>query len=193
PNRFSTGYWFDQRHAGQYLPSDAAGTSVTGGVLACPNDDLAVRVYCLNMWSSSSGFNGDAGKLDVIGELFDADVINASSTMLAGEGWAKWGSTGRHIAGAGFGELGNTPGVRFTGDVGNTTGSRYSGMVLPTQINWTLHGNNQDPSSVEGRTHFTYVDGHVAVKQQSDLVDAAGLSTLDTLWSPMDEELNVGP
>lgn len=191
PNRFSTGYWFDERHAAQYFPNETPGSSVTGGILACPNDEGAVRNYCLNMWASPVGFNGDSGKIGVIGELFNADVINASDMILAGEGLAKWGSSGSHIAGAGFGELGATPGLRFTGNVGNTSGSRWGGVTLPTQINWTLHGSNDDIEAAAGQTHFAYADGHVEVNQQSELVDNAGASTLEALWSPLDPELVI--
>jgi prepilin-type processing-associated H-X9-DG protein len=42
-----------------------------------------------------------------------------------------------------------------------------------------------------GRVNCGYADGHVALRSDADLVDAAtGLSTLDTLWSPADLRLN---
>ena len=191
PNRFAGGYWYAEQHAGAYFPSDTASGNVTGGILVCPNDEGAVRNYCLNNWASPNGFNSDNGKLDVIGSLFDADVTHASETILAGEGLAKWGSPGGHIAGAGFGNLGNNPGLRFTGNVGNSSGSRWGSVTLPTQINWTLHGENDDITSAGGTTHFTYADGHTDVRKQEDLVDANGRSTLDSRWSPLDPDILI--
>ena len=196
PNRFSTGYWYDDRHAGAYFPSDTPSGNVTGGILVCPNDEQlgATRNYCLNMWASPVGFNGDAAYLDITGKLFDADVPQASDTILAGEGLAKWGGAGKYVAGAGFGNLGASPGIRFIGNVGNSSGSRWGGVTLPTQINWTLHGENDDIEAAEGLTHFTYADGHVEVNQQNELVNTDGTSTLEALWSPMDPEINTpGP
>ena len=192
-NRFSRGYWYDQRNAGGYLPNDKATGNLEGGVLVCPNDELATRLYCLNNWASPSGFNGDGSRLGVTGELFDADVEKASEMILGGEGWAKWGGSGNHIAGAGYGNLGATPGLRFTGNVGNTSGSRYSGTTLPTQINWTLHGKNEDPGVAAGITNIVYGDGHVETKEQNALVDNSGVSTLDSLWSPLDPEILASP
>ena len=42
-----------------------------------------------------------------------------------------------------------------------------------------------------GRLNFAYADGHVVMKSQRELADPqTGLSTLDSWWSPMDEQLN---
>lgn len=194
PNRFGA-YWYQENSLGPYLPNASVSGNLEGDVMSCPKDAEAARLYCLNLWSSSTGFlEGGSPKIGVTGELFGADVTDASSTILAGEGWAKWTGANGRIAGAGFGELGATPGLRFTGNVGNTSGSRYAGLVLPTQINWTLHGENADPQVAEGRTHFAYADGHTAVKRHDELVDGSGVSTLDSLWSPLDRELvSAGP
>lgn len=186
PNRFG-GYWYEEQHAGKYLPNDNAGGNLEGGILVCPNDQGAVRNYNLNMWASSNGFNNDATYEGITGEFFDADVEDTSKMILVGEAISKWGSPGSHIAGAGFGDRGSRPGERFAGDVGETLFGRFS--YLPTQINWTLHGNNKDIAVAEGITHFTYADGHSEAKQLEDLVDENDISTLDSLWSPMDQEL----
>ncbi|MFK7788852.1 MAG: hypothetical protein AB8C95_05070 [Phycisphaeraceae bacterium] len=50
--------------------------------MSCPNDKVAARLYCLNKWASPVGFNGDAGKVDVIDELFDANDPDVPKTHL---------------------------------------------------------------------------------------------------------------
>lgn len=189
PNRFNGGYWFEQQNAGSYLPETAA--DAAGRALACPNDRLAKRTYCMNNWASSNGFGTvdiDNPPPGVAGAFFDADVKEASRIILVGEGWAKWDDPGSYTADPGFGDLGDRAATRFTGDVGNAPGGRYT--FLPNQINWTLHGDNDDPTRAQGSALFAYADGHAATKQHQDLVDAqTDISTFDSMWSPIDPEL----
>ena len=190
-NSAAGGWWWDDDKAGEYLPSDTGSGAIEGGVLACPSDEGAMRSYAPNLWASPTSFpTFDAAR----GTLFNADVIKASNMILIGEGMAKWNTPRGFANGAQFGDLGDTPGERFTGPlIGNTSGNRWGAVTLPTQINWSLHGSNDDVEVAEGQTHFAYVDGHAEASQQNELVDAAGVSTLEAMWSPKDTELVGGP
>jgi len=181
------GWWWDEDKAGQYLPSDQSTGAIEGGVLACPSDEGAIRSYAPNQWASPNSFpTFDAAR----GTLFNADVVKASNMILIGEGFAKWNTPRGFANGAQFGDLGDTPGLRFVGPVpGVTSGNRWGAVTLPTQINWTLHGSNDDIETASGQTHFAYVDGHAEANPQAELVDASGVSTLEALWSPKDTEM----
>lgn len=187
------GVWYQPTVFGPYLSKTDLGgfEQVANGVLACPSDSEAARNYHFNSWASSTGISGAAGsQIGIIGELFDADVAQASRMILFGEGWAKWPTAKGWINTYNFGEQGSTAGLRFAGDIASVgSGSRYSGNVLPTQINWTLHGPNEDITVADGMTHFAYVDGHVTSKSIDDLVDSSGVSTLDSMWSPKDSDV----
>jgi len=184
------GLWWDLELGGQYLPTDhQSGSAIEGDSIACPSDENAMRTYSPNQWASSTGFpTFDAAR----GELFDNDVESPSRTILVGEGFAKWDTPRGFATGVQFGDLGDTPGERFAGPVvGVTSGNRwgFGAVTLPTQINWALHASNNDIETAAGSTTIAFVDGHASTKQQSDLVDASGASTLVAMWSPLDPDL----
>lgn len=192
----STNVWFT--YIVGYLPSDMqTGLAGEGEIFACPNDEGSIRTYNMNMWASSNGFVGPSNetlspKIGVAGTLFDAGVNKGSEMILVGEGFSIFNVPGRGFANTWrFGDLGDTPGERFAGPITGVPSGRY-GVTLPTQINWTLHGSNDDVTVAAGSTHFAYVDGHAGVSQLNELVDSSGVSTLKALWSPKDAEL-VGP
>lgn len=180
-----------------YLPSDMqAGMAGEGEIFSCPNDEGSIRTYNMNMWASSNGFRqiDPNPAIGVTGTLFDASVSRGSEMILVGEGFSIFNVPGRGFANTWrFGDMGSTPGERFAGPITGVPSGRY-GTTLPTQINWTLHGSNDDVQVAAGSTHFAYVDGHAGVSQLNELVDASGVSTLDALWSPKDAELvNASP
>ena len=188
--------WFDEDVIGQYLPETGEqlggqdNSHVHSSVFACPMDEQAARTYGFNLWASSDGEDNASIDNGVTGTLFDASVAQASKIILLGETWAKWGpkTNGLYVTGQAFGARGTTAGQRFAGNLGVPRGQRYA-ADLPTEIDWTLHGSNDDPYTATGNTHFSYADGHTEAKSQSELVDIAGVSTLDSLWSPLDKEI----
>jgi len=181
------GSWWDEDKGGNYLPSDMATGAIEGDAIACPSDENSIRTFSPNQWAQSTEFaTFDASH----GELFDADVVSPSRMILIGEGFAKWDTSRGFATGVQFGDLGATPGDRFTSVIGVTSGNRWGNAVaLPTQINWALHGPNEDIETAAGVTNIAFVDGHAATKQQSDLVDSSGNSRLQAMWSPLDPQL----
>ncbi len=90
---------------------------------------------------------------------------------------------------------GATPGQRF-GALGGLAPPWPAGRFGPvrSELAYYRHragmvgGNITDP---KGRVHIGYADGHVALKSETDLADpVTGLSTLDSWWSPIDDQLN---
>ncbi|MGB0766813.1 MAG: DUF1559 domain-containing protein [Phycisphaeraceae bacterium] len=189
----STNVWFT--YIVGYLPNEnTTGGAGEGDIFACPNDEGSIRTYNMNMWASSNGFAGPSNEatapvIGVAGTLFDASVSRGSEMILVGEGFSIFNVPGRGFANTWrFGDLGSTPGERFAGPIVGVPSGRY-GVTLPTQINWTLHGSNDDVQVAAGSTHFAYVDGHAGASNLNDLVDDTGASTLEALWSPKDPEL----
>jgi len=170
PNNIDDGdVWFT--HIVGYLPSDMdAGLAGEGEIFVCPNDEGSIRTYNMNMWASSNGFReiDPSPAIGVTGTLFDAGVSRGSEMILVGEAFSIFTVPGRGFANTWrFGDMGSTPGERFAGPITGVPSGRY-GATLPTQINWTLHGSNDDIETAAGSTHFAYVDGHAEVNQQSD-------------------------
>jgi prepilin-type N-terminal cleavage/methylation domain-containing protein/prepilin-type processing-associated H-X9-DG protein len=189
-------FWYDADRIGKYLPDSGPATlaGVKGGVLICPNDEGGLRSYAMNLWVSC---------------MLDSSVVNAnptrgcywrpkngksSQTILLVERWSSTGSNANGWAATAIsGFSGLTPGPRFGAGMGLNpmiNAGRF-GMVnceLPFYRHRTGRGTI---SKAAGRINFAYVDGHVASKTPGELADpVTGLSTLDSRWSPMDEQLN---
>jgi prepilin-type N-terminal cleavage/methylation domain-containing protein/prepilin-type processing-associated H-X9-DG protein len=178
--------WYDDDQIGDYLPDQGttASDSADGYIFFCPFDEGAERTYTMNARASRDA--ALAGYTGNLGRTWDAGVSQASSMILMGEGWSRFGATPRFSGSTFGGEAGSTPGDRFGGL--NQSGYGVWGTVS-SSMNWTLHGENKDPAVPEGRTHFGYVDGHVSLTSNTEVYDAAtGLSTYEALWAPDDRD-----
>jgi prepilin-type N-terminal cleavage/methylation domain-containing protein/prepilin-type processing-associated H-X9-DG protein len=180
--------WYDEDRIGDYLPDDGATSSdsIDGFIMFCPLDDQSQRTYCMNARASSDaptgGYNGN------LGANFRADVARATSIILLGEGWSRFGNSPRFAGSTFGGEAGSTPGARFGGGTGVPQNAGSWGSVVST-INWVLHGSNEDPAVPKGRAQFTFADGHVAFLESGEAYDSTtGKSTYEALWAPDDED-----
>ena len=89
---------------------------------------------------------------------------------------------------------GVTPGQRFGAAGGVTPFNAYRFGIVNCEIDYTRHRPQPTGPSAQpgGVVNIAYADGHVAPKTESDLADRnTGLSTLDSLWSPLDEAQNA--
>jgi prepilin-type processing-associated H-X9-DG protein len=83
------------------------------------------------------------------------------------------------------------PGARFGGGAGLVP-LMYAGRfnMVNSEIDYSRHRTVNGSDGVArpvGRTHIAYLDGHVALKRNDELVHQdSGASTLDSLWSPLD-------
>ncbi len=60
---------------------------------------------------------------------------------------------------------------------------------MNSELNFMRHrapGSGGVSTLAKGRLNIAYADGHVAARSDADLVTAAGVSTGDSDWSPMD-------
>ncbi len=188
-------YWFDQDRAGQFLKGGSPPTlNGKGRMLTCPADTGAARSYAMNVWASSKV---DAQlKTAGLGTLFKQGAKQAHALILVGERWSASGSEANGWTSSPFmGMSGASPGRRFGGG-GGLSPMLSAGRFGPVnaEMAFYLHrarGMDAGPTEAKGRVNIGYADGHVALKSERDLADPeTGLSTLDSLWSPMDEELN---
>ncbi|MEO0588322.1 MAG: DUF1559 domain-containing protein, partial [Planctomycetota bacterium] len=191
---FNPDAWYDEPRIGYYLPDKGASSSSTidGFAFICPSDEGAQRTYAMNARASS-----DAGQFDTSGEAFNADVGQSSQMILLGEAWTVFGSATNAFTGATIGaEASTLPGQRFGSD-GSTfaAGAWHPGAVgtRPAQANtnYLLHGG-QGINVAEGKSNWSFVDGHAETGDQASLYDAAtGDSTYEYLWSPTDRQIEA--
>ena len=176
-----------------------------GGIFKCPEDLGAARSYHLNFWAS--GIEPPRKYLDIegfnLGQFFDRNgPFSISRLILFGEmiGLAPTGDH-RWVT---VGEFGRSfhPGERFgglkTGEPmileGDMSYRREPSGKYPTQIDYIRHGANTDIHVAEGAVNFAYGDAHVELRHGSDLVEMKSKkSTLDTLWSPIDQGIEGMP
>jgi prepilin-type N-terminal cleavage/methylation domain-containing protein/prepilin-type processing-associated H-X9-DG protein len=214
-------YWFHEPVIGQYLTApDKVGrpgavpegadpsAGLAGGVFRCPNDlDDSVRSYSMNFYASGAvgaktqkflngpkspgklfklgGGGSDNSKLILLLETWPELPVEKSSPLVY---------TAQAVAG-----LVGKPGARFGGGKGITwktpvdaTPGRFADRA--SQITFYRHDPRrhtmEEPS---GRCNFGFIDGHVVMMSQSDLVKGDGTSSYAALWSPMDQMVEHPP
>lgn len=194
-------FWYDQDRLGPFV-SCRAGSDRTliGGIMVCPADEGAQRSYNMNVWASSKLdsyiIKGPGGL--VTGTQWSSNALDSSRMILIAEQWE-----GRSkLAGGwvteepfGYGNAVATPGERFGAGTGIVPPVRVeNGLLASSELPYARHRpRNSTGSGVQpiGRVTIGYADGHVEMKSNDELADAAtGLSTLDSLWSPLDPSLN---
>jgi prepilin-type N-terminal cleavage/methylation domain-containing protein/prepilin-type processing-associated H-X9-DG protein len=185
-------YWFGDAVLGGWLaaPTVNQARGLGGGVLICPEDEEPQRSYSMNYWASSLGSVMPAPSGGV---FWNAAVPNSEKMILVAERWTDV-SDGQ----------GWYTGTRLIGRAGATAGQRFGGgggispPLLMGQWGWQncelpymRHGSRSGVNPGDGGcVNIGYADGHVATKYQADLVDMeTGLSTLESMWSPMDPEI----
>lgn len=188
-------YWYGEAVLGPWLsvPSLSASRGLGGGVLVCTEDEQSLRSYSMNFWAGSFVNRTPAPPG---GKFWNASVSNSEKMILVAERWTdvndpmtKLYYTGTRM----IGQAGAKPGLRFGGGGGISPLLAmglwgYQNCELP----FTRHSTRGTDLTPETRcVNIGYADGHVATKYQSELVDMdTGLSTFDSLWSPMDFELD---
>jgi prepilin-type N-terminal cleavage/methylation domain-containing protein/prepilin-type processing-associated H-X9-DG protein len=195
-------YWYDDYHIGKalgkygntlgsYQPSLAS----PDPTILCPEDNpLSLRSYAMNAWASCQVDKTVA--TPGLGVMWGPWSKPADRLILVAEKWISSGNNKfGYTAVATIGGLEGTPGQRFGGGTGlspllNLGPFGSVNSELP-YIRHRLHQSLGQGTQPIGRVTIGYADGHVAMKSQSDLYDAnTGLSRLDSLWSPMDPQLN---
>lgn len=152
----------------------------------------------MNFWASS---NVDTAKLNFkspkgnpLGRLWMPADGKASSAILLVETYAFTGNLyGGWVTPAAVGFAGNTPGARFGGGIGispQVSVGRFG--KVSSEIAWYRHRRGPGLLNASfGRANFAYMDGHVAMKSNTELADpASGISTLNSYWSPIDQDIN---
>ena len=90
----------------------------------------------------------------------------------------------------------STPGPRFGGDGTTFPSGRWHGNATgrdqaQANTNYLLHGG-RDINVAEGKSNWSFVDGHAETADQASLYDAAtGDSTYEYLWSPTDRQIEA--
>jgi prepilin-type processing-associated H-X9-DG protein len=188
--------WYDRARLGQFVSCTAAADgSLIGGIMLCPADEGSLRSYAMNTWASSlvdARFKQSAAGL---GTFWSIAASDRSRLVLIAEKWANGRLPSREwVAQQQFGFAGNTPGQRFGVNGGVSLPRIEYGWQVNCELPFARHrprnsaGTGTQPI---GRVTIGYADGHVEMKSNDELADAAtGLSTLDSLWSPLDPSIN---
>ena len=185
-------YWFGDGVLGPWLAAPVLSPSrgLGGGVLVCAEDYQAQRSYSMNFWASS--YSGRT-TMPKGGIFWNTSVLNSDKMILVTERWTDvsdplgWYTGTRQI-----GQIGATPGQRFGGGGGIAPPLMmgqwgYQNCELP-YMRHAIRGGAAPKGG--GCVNIGYADGHVEAKYQSDLVDMdTGQSTLDSMWSPKDPDL----
>jgi prepilin-type N-terminal cleavage/methylation domain-containing protein/prepilin-type processing-associated H-X9-DG protein len=183
--------WYDYERLGKLLQSREA--QAKGPVVTCPEDSDALRSYAMNLWASSA-VDATTAK-NTAGVFWKAGSKNASRMILVTEKWSTVGSSKFGWTSPPYiGFLGDTPGRRFGGGGGLSplyNAARFGSVSseLPF-VRHRKHGGPGTGVQPIGRVNIGYADGHVQLRAEYELVDrTTGLSTLDTWWSPNDDQL----
>jgi len=182
--------WFKDRYLGNILARDAI---VKGNALfTCPADDDSRISYSVNIWTASA----IDPEIPPVGTLWGPAPHRSSQVILLTESWS-YREDFNHGFSAPYyvGSRGVTPGQRFGAAGGVTPFNAYRFGIVNCEIDYTRHrprshwAQRTEPGGV---VNIAYADGHVAAKTESDLANRdTGLSTLDSLWSPLDEAQNA--
>jgi prepilin-type N-terminal cleavage/methylation domain-containing protein len=186
-------WWSDDDRVGPYLRRVAGGRSV----LSCPSDEDGGRSYAMNVWASSKIDSYMTAAVPARGTLWPLHHPQADRLMLVVEAWSTTSPTGvEWLAEPVAGYAGLTPGQRFGagGGVGGLVNTKRYGLAnceLPFHRHRTQAAAGGTLLKPLGRVAIAYGDGHAGLRSNTILADpATGLSSLDSLWSPLDESLN---
>lgn len=194
--------WYNDECIGRYLPNRTLVqglTAIGGPVFTCPEDDRSVRSYSMNLWATSVTSDTAALGPAPKGRLWRSSVYRRSTQIiLVAERWSSQSGPGipakYYSAPPVIGNTGNKPGLRFGMGVGNSSTSPHWGLVS-CDLPYMWHrrrGDGPNGKISYGRVNFAYVDGHVETKRAEQLADRqTGLSTLDSWWSPLDDQQNT--
>ena len=190
-------YWYHEDRLGRYLGAAGALPSYgfIGPVVRCPDDPEGARSYAMNIWASSKVDSSVRSAVPARGTLFRSNVPMGSTTILAAEKWSTGGPVADgYYATHTIGFAGTKPGERFGGGAGiNPLVNAGRWGLVNCELPFMRHRWESFPTGTlpVGRVNLGYTDGHVAAKTEKELVDSAtGLSTLDSLWSPLDPQIN---
>ena len=188
--------WHDQDRLGPFVSCQVASDgSLVGGIMVCPADEGGQRSYAMNIWASSKVDHFVAAQIGTLGTPWSTNVCGSDQMILIAEKWDSNRLAGGWVTVEPFGFAGYTPGERFGGNGG------VAGLP-PVEYGWRVNSElpfarhrprNSLGSGLQpiGRVTIGYADGHVEMKGNGDLADAAsGRSTLDSQWSPLDAAIN---
>jgi prepilin-type N-terminal cleavage/methylation domain-containing protein len=189
-------FWHDRARIGQFLSCNVASDkSLIGGVMVCPADDRAQRSYAMNVWASSKVDSYVRAQLKISGTLWDSRVTDSSQMILISEKWTSSAMSDGWVTVEAFGYAGGaTPGERF--GVGGGIPPQRMGQwgLVNCELAYERHRSRSAPAMLTqpvGRITIGYADGHVDMKSNDDLADSTThLSTLDSMWSPWDVQIN---
>ncbi len=176
---------------------------------------INVWATCAATWRGDQWFKPGADPYNLAdqnrGRAFDAAADFSSDMMLITEAWAPWPSeradTRRGTSwftNSDAGYEGPKPGQRFGGDPGLNANFIYrpGNTAVPelgssqwsdvkSYVPYNRHPKHNGPGAeLKGGAQFGYLDGHSARKSPDQLFDAStGKSTYDTMWSPIDREI----
>jgi prepilin-type N-terminal cleavage/methylation domain-containing protein/prepilin-type processing-associated H-X9-DG protein len=178
---------------------------LAGGVFRCDNDmEDSVRSYSMNLYASGA-VSSVAEKMlagtKPRGKLFRYGVGGESSRLLLlVESWPELPVNGTnplvHVAQAQAGFTGR-PFERFGGGLGigrrdspDATRGRFG--VRASFVTFYRHAKSyRKMEEPKGQANFAFVDGHVAMLRQQELVDADGRNSYLAIWSPIDREVDA--
>ena len=176
-------------------PPDWPSIGIGGGVFVCPSDgEDSGRSYDMNFWAGTGySLHPNEKKRWSTGTLFDSNTPGQDQLLLftdvigftpTARGWV----SSKHFG------LELLPGQRFGGMEYPPHRDRFrrykDNQRFYTRLDYVRHGINQDPSAPQGAVNIAYADGHVGLRRSDQLFDSTTkLSTYDTLWSPIDREL----
>ena len=208
--------WCDNKRLGQYVTdvewvtwksAKDKGLSLkeaVNGIVRCPQaKQEEVRSYAQNHWANGlglvkyKGWDFDPG-IYPLGKHFDVGSDKLDHLMLFVESNALLSTEGGWVTQY-AGRYGR-PSDRFTGGIHVALNSpiqlrpsmpsqpparyRYS---IPWVMDYSRHGNVNDPFVAEGETNMAFADGHVARFTHEMLYDpVTRISTYDALWSLRD-------
>jgi prepilin-type N-terminal cleavage/methylation domain-containing protein/prepilin-type processing-associated H-X9-DG protein len=186
-------YWYRPDSAGGYVSKDGP---TLGGVFACPTEmETSRRSYAMNVWASSKLDPVIASLKPTRGVLWGPTPRDSSRLILITESWLVYNTDGfgrEFETWALIGSRGTTAGQRFGGGGGLAppADAGVSGIVN-SELAFARHRSSGSGlgNLPVGAVNIGYADGHVALKQNSELVNTeTGKSTLDSLWSPWDRD-----
>jgi prepilin-type processing-associated H-X9-DG protein len=214
-----TDLWYSQSIIGPYISApDKVGrpgeipegaqpsAGLANGVFRCPDDrDDSVRSYSMNFYAVgkvSAHFQKMLDGPKSPGKLFKLGSSPSSRLMLVLESWPELPIDGTSptvfTAQAVVGLVG-TPGARFGGGGGimwktpvDATPGRFD--TRASQITFYRHDAHSHKAEIpSGQCNFAFLDGHVEMLRQNELVNSDGTSTYVALWSPTDQQVEHPP
>ena len=181
----------------EFKPTDPG---VLGGPMVCPDDTPpAARSYGFNFWAYGIGPDAQATLRQTFpyGDFFNTETDKADRLLLFAEQMNLTASRKGWITQENLGAI-DHPGARFGGktDFGAIYGGvkkmppyRFAGASFSYQLDYTRHSTNEKQWVPVGNLNIAYMDGHVAMRSNHDLYSDEGKSTFQTLWSPLDEQI----